>query len=162
MKKIIIAVSLLTTLYSCHPSGGSTVTPSNDTTFNGSYFTLTYSGTTKTIKGYTLKSTGYGATVGTTISGSLYQIGATDAASLSFTTAVLRFTYSGTGTGSFPVSKMSPAISGYTANSQLYYDTTGTVTITHQGTDYLQGSYTANMYGTGVTIPATGTFKVIY
>ncbi|PQJ09378.1 hypothetical protein CJD36_019210 [Flavipsychrobacter stenotrophus] len=50
MKKITIAVCLLSTLYSCHPSGSTTVTPSVTTstcniTFNGKTYNVSVTGT---------------------------------------------------------------------------------------------------------------------
>lgn len=180
MKKLIIAVSLLTTMYSCHPSGGSSVTPSNDTTFTGSYFQYSYSGNYTNSKAFNLGAVSTYPTLAVLINATstigviggstipLYTIGLVNNYGLyGSNNCSLVFLYNGSGTGSYPMSSPSNGGAGssfLTASGQMYNDTTGTVTITHQGTDYVQGTFTGTMYSLtgGLSQAVSGSFKVIH
>ena len=153
---------------SCSTHSGSTsVTPSGDTTFTGAYFTLNYSGKSETIKAYTLKSSPANATVNTeSVTNSsgqtVYVVIALNSANINYLAhAQLAFFYTGSGTGSYPIYN-NAGESGFLSGTSEYSDTTGTVTITYSGSDYLEGSFTSTMYGSGLSIPATGSFKIIH
>lgn len=150
-------------MYSCTPSSSTTPSVSStDTTFTGSYIDLNYSGKYIKLKELTFsKPYYYQSTIQTIlVPGYNYQIiGVNDAQIGGLTRISLVFQYSGTGVGTYPTFKAVPTT--ITTGTSTYNDTSGTVTIDHNGADYLGGTFSVNMYGSGLTIPATGSFKII-
>jgi len=170
MKKqtfIILAAGLLLLPACTKPSSGSSHTSTGDTSFTGSYFNLSYSGNNESIKGYTVSTPYYAsATVSTTSenlgSGYIYYqiIGVNSSNIGGLSESSLQFVYTGTGIGSYPIYTTVP--SHFLSNSTGYSDTSGTVTITYSGSDYIQGTFSITLYGSGLSIPATGSFKVMH
>jgi hypothetical protein len=162
MKRLItIAISLLTLAACTKTSSSSSSSSSSDTTFTGSYINLTYSGKTVTVKGLSIPKLAYSTALSSTLYTGFYQIGGSDPWNIyGLKLVTLHVQYSGSGTGTFPV--YNTPVPSIEVNGQMYSDTTGTVTISHSGTDYLEGSYSISLYGTGTPIPATGAFKIIH
>lgn len=170
-KHIIIAVSLLT-LAACTKSSNSNSTANNgsnnDSTFNGSYLQLTIGSKNFYEKDVNVKNVGHivsltaGNTSITLLSGGttsglvinlLDQFG-----TYGLISADMYATGSGTGMYSFTntagtnVNQSSPSIT--------YLDSTGTMNITHNGTDYIQGTISTTFYHGTDTYPVTGSFKI--
>lgn len=171
MKKqaLSILAIIIIALSSCHTgsssSGSTTVTP--DTAFTGSYFEYSYSGHYSHIKAFPLTSTNLYVSISSIpiTNPGHYQILVQDPYQLyGSDNCTLAFLYDGTSTGTFQMSPLSAgAITGFmTASLQSYNDTTGTVTITHSGADYIEGSFSGTMYGSGLSLPVSGSFKVIH
>lgn len=176
MNKIIIAVCLLS-LGACTKSttSNSTAATNNDTTFNGSYLKVSVNGknfyekdaqvgsnhvvmVTSTSSSFMLED---GSTTTRIIITNLdpygvYGLGATPQ-------STTLYCY-GNGTGTFPMYVRGGVPSTvFQANPAIaYQDSTGTMVVTHNGSDYLEGTFTANLYYSGFTYPATGSFKIVH
>ena len=162
MKKLITIVVCLLTVAACtKKSSSSSPGSSSDTTFTGSYINLNYSGKTVTVKGLAIPKLAYITSLSSTLYTGFYQIAGSDPCNIyGLKLVALNVQYSGSGTGMFPI--YNSPIPSIEVNGQMYSDTVGTVTIAHSGTDYLEGSYSITMYGTGTPIPATGSFKIVH
>lgn len=161
MKRLVTIALILLVLSGCSKSSSSSASSTSDTTFNGSYINLTYSGKTVTVKGLSIPKLAYTTAMSSTLYTGFYQIAGSDPWNIyGLKLASLEVQYTGTGTGTFPVYKTS--VSSFEVSGQFYSDTAGTVSITHSGTDYLEGSYSITLYGTGTPIPATGNFKIVH
>ena len=71
----------------------------------------------------------------------------------------------GTGTGTYQFSTSlagATVINQYTPSVVSYTDTSGTANITHNGSDYTEGTFTTTLNGSGFSYPATGSFKIYH
>jgi len=166
MKKLtIIAVSLLTLAACTKSSSSSSSASSGDTTFNGSYFKYSYSGNNIYAKAYTMTLPYVNYVTITTsyinVPSPNYYILLDDPTSYGTGNCQLHFAYTGTGTGTFSILGSSSP-SEFLPNNTLYEDTSGTVTLTYSGTDYIQGTFSGTMYGSGLSVPVTGSFKIMH
>jgi len=153
---IIIAVSLLTiTVLSCTKKSGSSSTSSTDTTFSGSYFQISYNGRYFNVKGASLN--GGPVTSVTEVSSNTILV---DGVALYGISGTLEATSLNVGSNNIPASGISSFTQASPYNSFL--DSSGTVSVTHNGTDYVQGTFTTTLYANGFTYPATGSFKVYH
>ena len=167
MKKIVIAVSLLSIFNSCTTGGsgsGTSTTPSADTTFNGSYFQISYGGKSFYAKDASVNNT-FGHIVVLTAtggSGVFYSIALVDASGVYglVSGTHLNFSYIGTGTGVFSLYGPSNVIQQNPFTE--YTDTSGTVTVSYSGSDYIQGTFATTLFATGFSYPATGSFKIYH
>ena len=152
-------------LTSCHTSSSTSATPSADTTFTGSYFQYSFTGGSAYAKAFNLTSANVYVDISTNSVGTDYWILLQDPYQLyGSDICQLRFVYSGTGTGTYPMQTYSTGIPStfMTASLQSYTDTTGTVSVTYSGSDYIQGTFSGTMYGSGLSVPVTGSFKVVH
>jgi ATP-dependent Zn protease len=171
MKKttlIILAGTILAVSCSKKSNTTSTTSTGGDSTFNGSYLQLTIGSKNFYEKDVNVKNVGHivsltaGNTSITLLSGGttsglvinlLDQFG-----TYGLISADMYATGSGTGTYSFTntagtnVNQSSPSIT--------YLDSTGTMNITHNGTDYIQGTIGTTFYHGTDTYPVTGSFKI--
>jgi hypothetical protein len=161
---LFIAVCLLSFLYSCHPSGSTSVIPTSDTTFNGSYFKIAYNGRLYNVKGAVVNTTTY-ASISSSVPATgtllitIQTIGGVYGLAPSYVNLV------GTGTGTYqfsPTLAGSTVINQYTPTVVIYIDTSGTANITHNGSDYIEGTFSTTLNGSGFSYPATGSFKVYH
>jgi len=169
MRKLLFIALCLLSLASCTKkssttgSSGTVSGTSGDTTFDGNYFNLSYGSKNVSAKGLTFSKPFYYATAFSTyLMPEYYQIVVVNDLGIGGLSKVsVLFRYNGTGTGSFPLYSNTPAYTNFLSNGITYFDSTGSVTISHNGTDYLQGTFSGNLYGSGLNIPATGSFKII-
>ena len=175
MKKLIIVLSLLVAINSCTTSGsGTSVTPTNDSTFNGNYVQLTIGSKSFYEKDVKVSQSGQLVTVAAVDNPNALLTGGTHVNMISITVddpsgiygLSSCFLYAvGTGTGTYQITN------GYTTGGGLnvitqrspvvaYDDTSGTMNITHNGSDYIQGTINTTLYANGSTYPTTGSFKI--
>lgn len=169
MRKFIIAVSLLT-LAACTKKSTSSTSTSSDTTFNGSYFQISYNSKSFNCKDAVVGNQHLNMLLTNSVqwssgsTGTILQIAlATGISGISTTT--LYFAGNGT-TGSYTQSNI--AGSGYssvllqTNPATEFTDTSGTASITHIGSDYVQGTFNITLNTSGFSYPATGSFKIYH
>lgn len=170
MKKVTLIILAGAMFAACSKkSSTTTTTPTGgDSTFNGSYLQLTVGSKSFYEKDVTVKNIGHivalsaGNTTITLLSGGttsglvinlLDQFG-----TYGLISANMYATGSGTGTYSFTntsgtnINQSSPSIT--------YLDSAGTMNITHNGSDYIQGTISTTFYHGTDTYPVTGSFKI--
>lgn len=173
MKKlIIIAVSLLT-LSACSKSGsGTSSTPSSDTVFNGSYFQISYNGKNFYSKDAAVGVHHYSMVLTNTLqwttgsTGTIVQVSLNDITGIYGTTSALLY-FAGLGAvGNYTQTNL--ADGGYistlmqTNPGTEFTDTSGSANITYMGSDYIQGTFNVTLYTSGISYPATGSFKIYH
>ena len=174
MKNLIIAVSLLTFISCTKKTSTSPSSSSGDSTFNGSYFQLSVNGNSYYVKDVAVGSAHLvvlTATNGTVAlnSGSnspMLTITVQDDFNLYGLTGSSYLFSLGTGTGTYQIPGPSIITAGagsvFAQYNPLvaYSDTSGTVSISHNGSDYILGTFTTTLWTSGFTYPATGSFKI--
>ena len=168
MKKLIIpfiaGIMAITSCSTHSGSGSTTVTP--DTTFNGSYFQITYNGSTKDEKDAAITSPYVHIVIlstSTVATDSIYTIAIADIGGIyGLHNSGFSFKYPGTGTGTFSMWKSPTNFLLQSNPEQMYYDTIGNVTVTYSGPDYIQGTFSNTLNANGFTYPATGSFKILH
>jgi hypothetical protein len=166
MKQLLITLlSASTLLLSCSKKGSNTSPPSGDTTFNGSYIQLNFNNKSYTAKDATFPINGVSNHM-VMISGQTdvngYLILLTDPVGLygMLSSNIYIQGFSGATTGSYKFSV--PTAINQANPYTTYYDSTGTVTITYAGQDYMQGTINSTLYSGGLTYPVTGNFKIYH
>ena len=172
MKKEIDTTLLLAgamlALFSCTKSPSSSGSSTTDTTFNGSYFQIAYNGKTFYVKDASVSNSfGHIVALSTQEAIGIYQILSVNPFGIyGISTFNFDFAYSGTGTGTYQMS--SPYTNG-NASSMIQFnplvtfsDTSGTVTVSYSGSDYIQGTINTTLYSSGLSYPATGSFKIYH
>lgn len=184
MKKLTITLTAgaMLALAACKKSTSTTTTSttttsSTDTTFNGSYFQVSVNGKNfKEKDAQVSNSYGHLVTISSSLMDWAQQNGSTTKRimitvfdpyavyGLGGNPAAFSVFAYGNGTGSFPMFVKGATPSWiYQANpATTYYDTTGTMNISHNGSDYLEGTFSANLYSSGSIYPATGSFKIFH
>ena len=164
-KQIIIAVSLLTlTFISCTKKSSSSSTGSSgDSTFNGSYLLLTANGKTFNEKDVTIPNAGHIVTVteATTLTGIEIVVKDDFGTYGLFQSNII--SASGSGVGTYTICSSCGTTQITQANPVVGYgDTSGTVNVTYNGSDYIQGTISTTLYANGFNYPATGSFKIYH
>lgn len=149
-------------------TGSTTITP--DTTFNGSYFKANYNGKNFECKDALVVNNNvhYNMLVTNTSAlnsgpyGTILQI-VLSTGNSGIGQVLLYFAGPG-GNGTYSVDSAKEV--GYSCSlmqsnpATLFTCTTGTATITHNGSDYLEGTYAVTLTTSSINYPATGSFKI--
>ncbi len=161
---ILIAAIAILTVSSCSSGGSSStstiVTP--DTTFNGSYFDISYNGKTFHSKDAVVGSKHLvlvtGSATGNTLGVTVNSIEGSGLYGLT----IVQFSTYDTGTGYKFGAMGTQSILQQWSPATQFSTNTGSATITHNGTDYLQATFTTTLIASGQSYPATGSFKIVH
>jgi hypothetical protein len=165
MKQLmIIAISLLTLAACTKKSSSTSSTSSSDTTFNGSYFQITYNSRSYNVKNAVVNSITYASVTSTVpVAGQLLVTIVTLGGAYGLASSHVNLLGTGTGTYQFSTSILSGTlINQYSPSVVSYTDTSGTANVTHNGSDYTEGTFITTLNGSGFSYPATGSFKIYH
>ena len=186
-KQIFIAVCLLT-ITACTKKSSTTpssTSSSGDSTFNGSYFQLSVNGKSFYEKDVVYKPDGaHLVTITETDNPNALILSAPGSFTndtVNMITLIVQDNFNiygltltsyiyaiGNGTGNYYIPNGYAIGGGLSMIEQAnplvgYSDTSGTVNVTHNGSDYISGTINANLYSsTGFSYPATGSFKIYH